>query len=104
MKTAAATHFDGGRVASCLTLRKSAVGNTDRSVIGGGKSMDHKAPCSEATATNMKTRANYMKSIKAVIIGLALAAPTLGWAAGGVALSPHDMSTNAVWNTRKGLC
>jgi hypothetical protein len=52
----------------------------------------------------MKTRADNMKSIKAVIIGLALAAPTLGWAAGGVALSPHDMSTNAVWNTRKGLC
>lgn len=33
-----------------------------------------------------------------------LALPSIGRAAGGIAGSPHDFSTNSAWNTRKGVC
>ncbi|MBI5388268.1 MAG: hypothetical protein HZA90_26690 [Verrucomicrobia bacterium] len=45
-----------------------------------------------------------MNKLQLTVIALALAAPTMVQAAGGVAGSPHDLSTNSVWNTRKGVC
>ena len=35
---------------------------------------------------------------------IALAMTVSAWGAGGIAGSPHDFSTNSVWNTRKGVC
>jgi hypothetical protein len=46
-----------------------------------------------------------MKSLTLTLLAAAalLALPSIGRAAGGVAGSPHDLSTNS-WNTRKGVC
>jgi hypothetical protein len=50
-----------------------------------------------------------MKKLNLLVIGAALALPSISGAAinKGVEGSPHDMSTNSlytVWNTRKGVC
>jgi len=63
------------------------------------------------TETNNKARAIEisMKTLQLVLIGAALALPTITRAAinKGVEGSPHDFSTNSeftVWNTRHGVC
>src|SRR5262245_57182919 len=48
-----------------------------------------------------------MKTMKVLVLGLAVALPSLAQAAvtRGVEGSPHDFSgTNNVWNTRHGVC
>jgi hypothetical protein len=45
-----------------------------------------------------------MKTTSLLALAALLALPAVGFAAGGVAGSPHDFSTNSAWNTRKGVC
>ena len=47
-----------------------------------------------------------MKRLNLLMIALALTLPALSQAAVNVGIegSPHDLSTNSVWNTRKGVC
>jgi hypothetical protein len=45
-----------------------------------------------------------MKTTSLLALVALLALPAVGFAAGGVAGSPHDFSTNSAWNTRRGVC